>query len=43
MAAAPEDCGVGADDDQELEELLESRNPSWKFPRRAGVRTRSKR
>lgn len=40
MAAAEGDCGVGADADRELEELLESK-PSWEDPRRAGVGTRS--
>lgn len=47
MAAAEEACGAeeacaaGAAADRELEELLESKSPSWQGPRRAGVRAHS--
>lgn len=36
MAAAEEGCGVGVEDDRELEELLESKSARWERPEVSG-------
>lgn len=38
MAAAEGDGGVRAEADRELEELLESKSPSWESPKEGGCK-----